>query len=181
MMTWQKESMSLMNIHRKWNELEPDAMEAGLPSSSRDAFEQALDRLTLSINEQKLQDSFMAAIDLYQRYTSGLSQVYTLSTPPEFYQVQYQTMAAIAAARNQDWTVASDSIAGVDEPWGLFKAQVKQADKKLLRRSEFSLQDLQQAVNSQDLNLVTIKGEIVMNNLKALEKALSSSSGGQGQ
>lgn len=178
-MQWQKISMSLMDIHRKWNELEPDATEAGLPASSLQAFEETLTRLTESVAGQKTDESLTAAIDLYDKYTVGISQVYTLSTPPELYQVEYRTMAAMAAAHQKDWTSAGDAISAAMEPWGLLKAQNKKADKKLLERCDFSLQDLKNAITSEDLNMVMIKGDIAQANLKQLEKSITG--GGQSE
>lgn len=178
-MQWQKISMSLMDIHRKWNELEPEAIEAGLPTSSLDEFETALQQLTQSVSLQNTEESLSAAIDLFDRYTNGISQVFTLSTPPQLYQVQYRTMAALAAADRGDWTAASDEISAALEPWGLLKAQAKNADKKLLGRCDFSMQDLKTAINEKDSNMVMIKGTIAQANLKQLEKKLTS--GGQGQ
>ncbi|MGE5391856.1 MAG: hypothetical protein ACM3PE_12430 [Deltaproteobacteria bacterium] len=178
-MQWQKISMSLMDIHRKWNELEPDVIDAGLPASSLEGFENALQSLTQSVSAQNTDESLTAAIDLYEQYTSGISQVFTLSTPPQLYQVEYRTMASLAAANREDWTAASDEISAALEPWGLLKAQSKNADKKLLGRCDFSLQDLKTAIDEKDLNMVMIKGDIAQANLKQLEKKLTS--GGQGQ
>jgi len=178
-MQWQKIGMSLMDIHKKWNELEPDVIAAGLPTSSLEGFEEALGKLTQSVSAQKTDESLKAAIDLYDQYTAGISQVFTLSTPPELYQVQYRTMAALAAANQQDWTAASDSISAALEPWGLLKAQAKKADQKLLGRCDYSLQDLKTAITAKDYNMVMIKGDIARGNLKQLEKSLTS--GGQGQ
>lgn|GEM_PF-1586077 len=175
---WQKISMSLVDIHRKWNELEPDVIEAGLPASSLQGFEDALGRLTQSVSAQNTEDSLTAAIDLYDKYTAGIAQIFTLSTPPELYQVQYRTMAALAAANQQEWNAANDSMAVAMEPWGLLKAQAKNADQKLLGRCDYSLQDLKTAITSEDLDMVLIKGDIAQSNLKQLEKSLTS--GGQG-
>lgn len=177
--SWQKIGQSLMDIHKKWNELEPEVMAAGLPASSLSEFEEALGQLTQSVSAQTTSESLTAAIALYDSYTAGISQVFTLSTPPEFYQVQYRTMAALAAAGQQEWTAASDSIDAALEPWGLLKAQAKKADPKLLERCDYSLQDLKTAINEQDLNLLLIKGDIARGNLQQLEKSLTKGGAGQ--
>ena len=178
-MQWQKIGMSLMDIHEKWNELEPESIAAGLPASSRNGFESALQRLTQSVSEQNTDASITAAIDLFDQYTSGLSQIFTLSTPPQLYQVQYRTMAALSAADREDWPAASDEISAALEPWGLLKAQAKKVDNKLLVRCEFSLQDLKTAISKMDPTMVMIKGDIAQANLKNLEKKLSQGSQGK--
>ncbi len=50
----------------------------------------------------------------------------------------------------------------------------------LAQRTDFSLRDLKDAISSQEINLVAIKGEIAINNFKALEKKLSQSQSSSG-
>lgn len=172
MAQWQKEIQSLKNLHRNWNMLEPQAAEAGLPPSSRDAFEEALDNLTIAIGNQRLEESLMAAIELYGQY-GELARVFAMPQPPEFYQVQYGVMAAMAEASREEWDTAGEKINAAQEPWSMLLARVSKQDKMLAQRVDFSLRDLKNAISSQEMNLVAVKGEIAMNNFKALEKKLS--------
>lgn len=169
---WQKEMQSLKNLHRNWNMLEPQAAEAGLPASSRDNFEQALDNLTLSLSSQHLEASLMSAIELYGQY-GELARVFTMPQPPEFYEVQYGVMAAMAEASREQWEAARERINAIEDPWAMLLPQAGKQDKMLAQRVDFSLRDLMDAINSEEINLVAVKGEIALNNLKALEKKLS--------
>lgn len=172
MAQWQKEIQSLKNLHRNWNMLEPQAAEAGLSPSSRDAFEEALDNLTLAVGNQRLEESLMAAIELYGQY-GELARIFAMPQPPEFYQVQYGVMAAMAEASREEWDTAAEKINSAQEPWSMLLPRVSKQDKMLAQRVDFSLRDLKNAITSQEMNLVAVKGEIAMNNFKALEKKLS--------
>lgn len=176
---WQKEMQSLKNLHRNWNMLEPQAAEAGLPPSSRDGFEQVLDNLTLAVSRQHLEESLTAAIDLYGQY-GELARIYAMPLPAEFYQVQYGVMAAIAEAGREKWDTASEKIAAIEDPWSMLLPRAGKQDKMLAQRTDFSLRDLKDAISSQEINLVAIKGEIAINNFKALEKKLSQSQSSSG-
>jgi len=177
---WQKEYMSLKNIHNAWNSLEPDAVEGGLSVNSRNAFEKALQELTTGISNEKLEESLMAAINLY-KYYAELTQVFKTQVPPEFYQVKHVVMAGIFEAGRGDWTKAQAYLPAIEEHWAHLKMQAKDTDPKVLSCTEFALKDLEDAIKAQQIEMVVIKGEIAMNNLKSLEEKLSSkSSSGEG-
>lgn len=170
--SWQKETQSLKNLHRKWNMLEPQAAEVGMPPSFRNSFEQALDNLTLAISNQNLQESLTAAIELYGQ-CGELARVYQMPQPAEFYQVQYGVMAAMSAAGRGEWDTAKKEISTTKDPWSMLLPRLGKQNKMLGKRLDFSLRDLGDAIDTEEMNLVAIKGEIVMNNLKALEEKLS--------
>lgn len=171
---WQKEIQSLKNLHRNWNMLEPQAAEAGLPPGSRDNFAAALDKLTLAISNQRLEESLTAAIELYGQY-GELARIYAMPQPPEFFQVQYGVMAATAEASRQQWDIASEKIDATGDPWSILLPRVSKLDKMLAQQIDFSLRDLKNAISSQEMHLVVVKGDIAINNLKSLEKKFSQS------
>lgn len=65
----------------------------------------------------------------------------------------------------------------IKENWELLKVKAKSQDDKLQDRLQFSIQDLVQAIESEQMTL-KVKAEIAMDNLKAFEKDLSSMSSG---
>lgn len=175
---WQKVEQSLKNIHQSWNKLEPEAVKAGLSTTARDNFETALDDLTKRVGEQNPEESLLAAAALYNHY-SELARVFTMSVPPDFFQVKYEILSAIIEARRQQWDVAREHVPTLQQHWNNLKLQAKQADMTMLNQTEFSIHDLEQAIEGEHPDLVSIKGEIAMNNLKQLEKKLTSKSSGQ--
>ena len=177
---WQKEFSSLKTIHTNWNNLMPEAVQAGMSIDSRNQFSKALEQLTQDISKQKLEDSLSAVLMVYKNY-ADLNQIFTSSVPAEFYQVKYETMTAIFESSRKNWTAAEEHAPKFKEHWVYFSAQAKDADPKILSRTEFAILDLEQAIKSKQMELVMIKGEIAMTNLKSLEEKLSSQPSGQGQ
>jgi hypothetical protein len=172
---WQKEIQSLKELHSNWNTLEPQAAEAGFSANSRESFEKVLDELTLAISSQNHEQSYKYAIELYGRY-GELAKVFAMPQPLEFYQVNYGTMAAIAEASSGEWENAEDRMLALEAPRAILVAQVRQQDKMLAQQVDFSLSDLQNAIKIAEINLVALKGEIAISNLKKLERKLSQSS-----
>lgn len=174
---WQKELQSLKKIHSSWNKLEPQAVEAGLPPGDRENFKLALNDLTTTVSNQRLEESLLAAIELYGQY-AGLARVFAMPTPAEFYEVQYGVMSSMAEASRGDWATATDKITAISDPWSVLLPLVGKKDTMLAQQTDLSLKDLEDAISSEEINLVAFKGDIALNNLKMLEKKLSQSQSG---
>jgi len=177
---WQKEFSTLKNIHTSWNTLMPEAVSAGMSVSSRDQFDKALEQLTQNISNQKLEESLAAALVLYKNY-ADLTPLFTTSVPAEFYQVKYEIMASIFESSLKNWSAAAEHVPKLKEHWVYFSSQATQADPKLLNQTSFAISDLEKAIQSKQMELVIIKGEIAMINLKNLEEKLSAQQSEQGQ
>lgn len=175
---WQTEDTGVKDIHTNWNKMEPEAVKAGLSVTARDKFEQALEKLTMAAGQQKKEESLQAAIDLYGQY-SELVRLFNMSTPPEFYQTKYEIMNAVFKAWQSDWTTAKAGIPKIQENWRHLKVQAQNIDEKLMNQTEFSIHDLEQAIQTQKIDIVLIKTDIVMKNLQQLEKKLSSKTSGK--
>ncbi len=169
---WQKEMQSLKKIHESWNKLEPQAIEAGLPPGNRENFKLALNDLTIAVSNQRLEESLLAAIELYGQY-AGLARVFSMPTPAVFYEVQYGVMSSMAEASRGDWAAATDKINAISDPWSMLLPLAGKKDKMLAQQTDLSLKDLADAISSEEINLVVFKGDIALNNLKMLEKKLS--------
>lgn len=177
---WQKEFTSLKTIHTNWNSLMPEAVEAGMSIDSRNQFSTTLEQLTNNISNQKLEDSIASALMLYKNY-ADLTLVFTTTVPASYYQVKYEVMAAIFEASRKNWTAAQEHSPKIKEQWVYLSSQAKEADPQIINRTDFAISDLQQAITSKQMELVMIKGEIAMKNLKSLEEKLSNKSSSQGQ
>ncbi len=169
---------SLKKIHESWNKLEPQAIEAGLPPGDRENFKLALNDLTIAISNQRLEESLLAAIELYGQY-AGLARIFSIPTPAEFYEVQYGVMSSMGEASRADWDAATDRIAAIFSPWSMLLPVAGKKDKLLAQQTDLSLKDLQEAINSEEINLVVFKGDIALSNLKMLEKKLSKTQSSQ--
>lgn len=168
---WEKEAISLKNIHRNWNILEPDAMKAGLSSSKRNEFEKYLDELTTNINRQDLDESVFTAINLYLPY-ADVAEVFDIKTPPELFRLKYEVMSSVAEAKKETWAAANQRILKINEYWDNVRISTEENQKQLTSRTEFSIKDLEHALGMEEIALVMLKGEIVVNNLDQLEKSL---------
>jgi hypothetical protein len=150
----------------------------GIPA--RDGFEKNLEKLTMAISQEKKEESLTAAVDLYGQYAE-LVRVFDGSIPPEFFQTKYEIMTAVLKAGKMNWAEAEKHIPNIQRYWGYLKIKSQGQDEKLISRTEYSIEDLDQAILGKELDPVLIKAEIAMKNLQQLQQKLSSKSSGSQQ
>jgi hypothetical protein len=178
--SWQTLETKLKDIHKNWNKIESDAIKAGLTVTERNNFKTAMENLTIEINKKNEMSGLKTAVELYGQYAS-LAKAFKTSIPADYYKTKYEIMAAGIEAMEGEWDKASERMPLMKESWKSLKTQVKVKDEKLLNRSELSMDDFEAAVAGKNIDLVTIKAEIVLENLQQIEKALSKSSNAQSQ
>ena len=177
---WQKEFTSMRKIHESWNSLMPEAVEAGMGIEARHQFTAALEQLTQAITARQPEASMTAALELYKNY-SDLPRFFPGADPSEFHRLKYEVMAAVYESSQKNWSKAEEHVPKMQEQWLYLGAKAKDADPKLLRRTEFSIMDLQNAIKTRQTDLIMIKGEIAMTNLSNLQSKISSQAGGPSQ
>ncbi len=165
---WSKEDQTLKSMHKKWNMLEPEAVKAGLSISKRDRFESRLENLTAAVARRTPGMALKAAVELYGSY-ADVVEVFTSPVPPDYFRLKYEAMASTLQASQRQWALAGQHAARLREYWDQVKAQAQGADQSVISRTEFSVQDLEQAIEKQQIELVMLKSEILMNNLKSLK------------
>lgn len=171
-MTWEQETKGLMKIHENWNSLQAEALKAGMNNNMKAGFDKALDQLTIEINNQDAGGSLLAAINLFGQFT-GIAQLFKGQLPPVFYDSQYEVMQVIALGQQEDWEDAQSQVITMQDQWNTLKAQAQQAKPQTISCTEIAIQDLVRAVDMNSKELVSIKGEIAVKNMKKLQEELS--------
>lgn len=166
---WSNINQSISKLHRYWNEIEPPAVEAGLDNTTRDMVKSSLNDLALAIAARDLETSLMASIGLDQGF-AGLARVFSTPLPADYFLLRHQVMAAMVEAGAGRWAEAIEREPLLSRYWDNLKVQARGIQPGLLDRTDFSVGDLQDALSGQSLELVAIKGEILLNNLKSLAK-----------
>lgn len=176
---WSDINQSISKLHRYWNEIEPMAVEAGLDDIARDMTKSSLDDLTLAAAGRNLETSLLASISLDEGF-AGLARVFALPIPADYFLLRHQVITAMVEAGAGRWKEALERNSLQSRHWDNLKVQAREIEPRLMDRIDFSLRDLQGAISGQSLELVAIKGEILLNNLKSLEKEFTRQVAGGG-
>ncbi|WP_143156897.1 hypothetical protein [Thermosyntropha lipolytica] len=169
---YSKEEQLVKKMYKEWNLLEPDLVKAGIGNKERNDFRQGLDDLALAVQKKKREEALRAAIAMY-KYYAGINKVFSGVVPPNFYLVKYEALSGAFFAAQGDFNQAEEHMESLFEYWNMLKMQKKADDAKLFNRTEFSLYDLQKAVENKEALLIPMKIEVVQNNLEEVEDSLS--------
>lgn len=172
---WTKAEESIKKIHREWNDVEPEAVKAGLSNTVRDEFEKTLEELTMSIEKKDKENGLINAIEIYDRY-ANLSQVFSTSVPPAYFRFKYMVMLSSTYGIMGDWEQARKNLPSLQEHWMTLKTTAEEQDAMLLAQIEYALTDLTRAIDMEARELVVIKNEIIMTNMEKLKEEMKKTS-----
>lgn len=165
---WRREDQTLKDLHKTWNMLEPDSVKAGIAVSKRTRVEEGLEKLTMAIARRDPGTALESSIELYGAF-ADIVEVFAYRIPADYFRTRYEAMATTFKASQSQWAPAGEHVTRLREYWDLLKAQAQGADPNIISRTDFSVHDLEEAVKKQQIELVMLKSEILMNNLKNLK------------
>ncbi|NLM22665.1 MAG: hypothetical protein GX210_01055 [Firmicutes bacterium] len=158
---WNSIKMNIVALHGQWDKLEPKLREQNIPRETVAAYEEELDSLTLagtSRNEAVL----LEAANRQTLYLSRFRMPFSGGQPPLLGELRYYVRSIVLNSAGGDF-------AGAQEELGLIREQLPALTKELAVEEtaglEISLENLQRALDKEDLNLVKIKAAELMDKL----------------
>lgn len=171
---WDKEEKYVTEIHEKWNVLEIEATKEGADDALKNEFETNLDTLTDHIMAKNIMDTLISANELYGS-TTKIADLYKTSNPPEADMMKYYTQKALFAIEEEDWTKAAESAQSIKSPWKKVKIKMGEKGAKLINPMEYSIEDFDKAIEKENKEVATIKGNIVLSNIEKVIKEVEKS------
>ncbi|HHU75654.1 MAG TPA: hypothetical protein GXZ24_01970 [Firmicutes bacterium] len=165
-MIWDNIGRTIMGLHSRWNELQPQIMRENIPAEDINTFEGELDSLTLFSNER----NYFATMDSANRLTgslAGLMPPFADKKVLPAYELSFHLRNIVLRAAADDYAKAQESL---DYILRRAPALEESLDKKKFRALESSLGDLQRVVQKQNLNLIILNSAVAMKNIAGVEK-----------
>lgn len=169
---WQQMTQLVQKLNKDWNALEPQASKAGLSTTQRDKIKKALDNLTAAVSAQNTEKSMLAAIELFGQ-SGSLAKVFMSPVPPEYFQLNYEIMMAAMEAEKAQWSAAEARIPKMESNWSTVKSAFNGKNTSLVNQTQQSIRDYETAIRSRQADIVSTKAETALQNLKAIEEALT--------
>lgn len=167
---WEDISPMIKKIHSSWNRFVPTAAEQGAGKELLDKFSDQLNSLTNQSLTKNQTATLLAANRLYGSLTEFYPLFKTKNTP-EIKKIRYYVRNTILTSDGRDWRQAELDIKNAKSSWELIKNTIPKAQQNLINIMDFSLYDFEKVVTEQNSPLVRIKGNVVLSNIDALEKA----------
>lgn len=168
---WGTIKMAITDLHDQWNRLEPQVAGEKISQEMINNFEEVLDRLTAFGTEQNAFATLAAANQLTQHLTKFMVP-FEEPPGPLAYELKYHVRNIVLNAAEDNYEAARESLTYIREQQPVLRKALEENDGvDSADELEMSLENLQRALDKQNLELVKINAAVVMENLvQAIEK-----------
>jgi hypothetical protein len=167
---WSQIGRVINNMHYQWNELMPEIAKKGVDMKLVDNFDNALNTLTTTI-ESKDKDKVLTSANKLYSYVPDLYSLYRVKMSPEVKRMIYYTRNMILESGKDGWEQVGKDNTDLEKSWSLFRNTLEKEQKKTGDKLDFSIYELKKVVGEKNRQLTGIKGMIVLNNIKELQKS----------
>ncbi len=173
--TWKKINDTILQLHNRWNVLEPVLIQQNIPIETITAFEDTLDNLTKSgVSEDAFQT--LANANHLTAYLPKFMTPFKKQIPPEIYSLKYHIRNLVLNAAADNYPAAEESFNQIKRQSEVLKVSlIEKKAVPVLNQFETSVSNLQKSFQKKDIDLIKINASIVMKNVMEMTDVFSSS------
>jgi len=173
---WYQIGQLASGLHQKWNILEPQLQKAGVSKTSIDGFEENLTSTTLLITTKEGKASLLGLNEL-SNSLYGFTGHFKSKTPTEVMQIAYHIREAVLLASEDDFSAAIRNTEKAKELGEGLRQRLTEKDASdIAQKFELSMEDIRKALDTENFQLIQIKGAIVIKNVVEMEETFESGS-----
>jgi hypothetical protein len=168
---WEETLKTVEDTHKQWNDYEDTAVKDNARDDSIQKFEGHLNSLTVAVN-QKDPLAVMDEANGMSLVAADFLALYRNNPDSEIVRVRHYLQQTCIESRQNKWDEARRSIASAKQAMGKLEQKVKleEADKGLINKLKLSIDNIGNAMEDRDLDLLKIKKDIALANLQEVEK-----------
>lgn len=170
---WESLLENIEKIHSAWNDYENQAIKDGATQNDINSFETTLDKLTVAIDEKNDMKTLEKVNDL-TLYMAQFLKNYKGNIDAEINVIKFYTRKALLDGKKKEWISSKKSTQDLKPALDRLnqKATLEKKDEKLMDKLNNSINDLEEAINNQNEELLKIKRDIILKNLDAIKEAI---------
>lgn len=168
-MRWQKIDKDLEEIHKSWNSYEVEAIDKGVTAEKGDEFKRNLNSLTVAVENRDI----ASILDTASKAFNSLATFFDLykdEVRGELSRVKYSVHQAFILAKNGNKEEANKLLTETQEPISRMRQKLKEDKMKDLEKLSLAITDMQKALDSNSIELLKIKRDIAIENIKLLQE-----------
>lgn len=165
---WQQADKLVKELHKKWNEFEPDATKVGTPADTISSFSDTLDILTNDIASVNMMDTLINANGLYKFIPEFLSHYESKSV--DIKKLKFLVRDVIYKSKYDKWEMADSSITQAKALSSNIRSQSKEDTKSTYDATLYALTELEKVTAARQKNLIQIKGNLILSGIKKIEQ-----------
>ncbi len=168
-MKWQEVDKGLEEIHKSWNSYEVEGLEKGATAGKGEEFKKDLNDLTVAVENRDIKsildkgskafNTLAAFFDLYKDEIRG-----------DLLRIKYSAHQAFILSQNGNKEEANKLLDETQEHTSRLRQKLKEDKVKDLEKLSLSITDMQKALESNSMELLKIKRDIVNENIKAIQE-----------
>ncbi|UNC91942.1 hypothetical protein [Candidatus Contubernalis alkaliaceticus] len=158
---WDNIKTNITEVHYQWNELEPKLIQENMYTDTINSFEESLEGLTLFSSEQNHFGTLTEANEL-TNYLSKFMVPFAENTISTVNELKYHTRNIVLSAAVDNYEEAQESLTYMKEQSLVVTRDLENYNVEDL---DTALNNLQRALDTQDVGLIDIKAAIVMEEL----------------
>lgn len=166
---WNEAETKTEEIHPHWNSFEAEGQKKGLTKEAAEAFEASFNKMTKSLENRNIPEIY----DYSSQALLKLKPIYDLYTEDfggDVSVIKYSAYQAYYRTGIGDFEGASKVLSERDENINQIRLKIGEDKKEMVDKVNFSLMDFKESLVEKSRRLFMIKKDIIINNLKELEK-----------
>ena len=168
---WKTVEKQVKELHKNWNSLQPDIVQAASPKEAIDEFSNLLNSLTLYAEAKDMQNTLFAANEVYRIIPIFMAQ-FDSKVPPDLKRMEYHIRNAKYNGMINQWDKSKEDMNKLKSYWSTVKTQVQKEQEDQANQIEFSISELEKVVIQENISLTDIKSKLALENIEKLEEAL---------
>lgn len=168
-MRWRKIDKDLEEIHKSWNSYEVEAMNKGATVEKGEEFKRNLNSLTVAVENRDI----VSILDTASKAFNSLATFFDLykdEVRGELSRVKYSVHQAFILAQNGNKEEANKLLTETQEHTSRMRQKLKEDKMKDLEKLSLAINDMQKALDSNSIELLKIKRDIAIENIKSLQE-----------
>ncbi|TCW41891.1 hypothetical protein EDC21_10350 [Thermohydrogenium kirishiense] len=171
--SWITIDKTVKDIHTNWNVLSPIAAKAGASTDLLNNVSTAINTLTTKSTNKLLNDTMIAANNVY-KYIPEIENYFKTTSPPDIKKLRFYNRDIDFNSSIGKWDVATKDINDLKVIWKTLKVKLPKDAKTASDKFDSGLSELEKAVQAKDSTITKIKLNVLESDIKSLEKASGS-------
>lgn len=168
--SWDTITKTVKDIHTNWNILNPLAVKAGAKPNLINGISTAINDLTAKTNQKSKIDVMLSANNVY-KYIPDIEDLFKTETSPDIKRLKYYAMDVSFNGEAENWQQASKDLTDLNAVWKSLKPKLPKEAKTASDKFDAGFVELEKAVKSKDKNITKIKSDVLISDIKSIEKS----------
>ncbi|NLY67203.1 MAG: hypothetical protein GX069_06550 [Tissierellia bacterium] len=164
---WREVDKKLEEIHTSWNDYEVESMDKGNNQQKSEELKNNLNDFTIAVANREINDIYKAGSRLYNSLAAYFD-LYKDEITGDLSRIKYSVYSAFLQAQEGNIEEANKVLSQTEEYTSRVRKELKEDKIKNLEKLSLSIQDMKLALKEKNMELLKIKLDVIIENIRAL-------------